>query len=219
MWQAAALLAAAATQRQPALADGAAPSAAALANPPSIDIRKDDVKVTSRCFLDVSIGGAPAGRIVVDLFGEVAPRTAENFRQLCTGEKGFGYRGSSFCARATRSRVRLMFTRSSGSCHDAPLPCSRRTCHASGADRVISGLTLQGGAIDSGDGSAGRSIYGPTFAHENYAIAHSVSGLLSMVNSGVGGGQQQSDSRFLIQMPDDAGFLDGRCAAGPHMGL
>lgn len=41
-----------------------------------------------RCFLDVSIGGELEGRIVVELYASVAPRTAENFRALCTGEKG-----------------------------------------------------------------------------------------------------------------------------------
>ena len=42
-------------------------------------------KVTGKCFFDVEVGGEPAGRIVVGLFGEVVPATAENFRALCTG--------------------------------------------------------------------------------------------------------------------------------------
>ncbi|KAI8138122.1 peptidyl prolyl cis-trans isomerase A (II) [Fennellomyces sp. T-0311] len=49
-----------------------------------------------RVFFDVTIGGAPAGRIVMELFADVVPKTAENFRQLCTGEPGFGYKGSIF---------------------------------------------------------------------------------------------------------------------------
>lgn len=49
-----------------------------------------------RCFFDLTADGKPLGRIVMELRADVVPKTAENFRALCTGEKGFGYKGSPF---------------------------------------------------------------------------------------------------------------------------
>ena len=148
-----------------------------LQNPPDLDAVADQLEVTSRCYLDVNIGNRDStDRIVIDLYGRVCPRAAENFRLLCTGEKGFGYAGSRF-------------------------------------HRIVSGLTLQGGEIKSSDGSLGRAALGQTFEHDNMSIKHNTAGLVSMSNSAVGGGGSTSDSRFIIQLPNDASFLDGRYEA------
>lgn len=49
-----------------------------------------------RVFLDIAIGEIPCGRIIIELFKNYVPKTAENFRALCTGEKGYGYKGNKF---------------------------------------------------------------------------------------------------------------------------
>jgi len=57
---------------------------------------KTDAEITDTVFFDVSIGGKPAGRIEMGLYGTAVPKTVENFKQLCTGKPGFGYKGSIF---------------------------------------------------------------------------------------------------------------------------
>ncbi|MFJ5547489.1 peptidylprolyl isomerase [Streptomyces sp. NPDC093225] len=52
--------------------------------------------MSNNVFFDITINGEPAGRIVFKLYDDVVPKTAKNFRELATGEHGFGYEGSSF---------------------------------------------------------------------------------------------------------------------------
>merc|ERR1712108_57492 len=51
---------------------------------------------TTRVFFDMTADGAPVGKVIMELRADVVPKTSENFRALCTGEKGFGFKGSSF---------------------------------------------------------------------------------------------------------------------------
>ena len=52
--------------------------------------KSDNKVVRKRCFLDISINEVEAGRVVIELYDDIVPKTAENFRALCTGETGVG---------------------------------------------------------------------------------------------------------------------------------
>merc|ERR1711992_156786 len=57
---------------------------------------KSEIMATTRVFFDVTADGTPLGKIIMELRSDVVPKTSENFRALCTGEKGYGYKGSTF---------------------------------------------------------------------------------------------------------------------------
>ncbi|MDM8555483.1 peptidylprolyl isomerase [Desulfococcaceae bacterium HSG7] len=63
---------------------------------PITDNALGEEKKNPQVYLDVTIGEEAAGRIVIELFADVTPKTAENFRQLCTHQQGFGFKGSGF---------------------------------------------------------------------------------------------------------------------------
>ena len=107
-------------------------------------------------FFDIKHGDEPLGRVVMQLYKDITPKTAENFRCLCTGEKGDGKLGK-------------------------PLHFKGSTFH-----RIIKDFMIQGGDFTNHDGTGGESIYGEKFPDENFTIKHTKAGQLSMANAGPG---------------------------------
>lgn len=93
--------------------------------------------VRPRCFFDIEVGGLSLGRVVFELFADISPKTCENFRCLCNGDKGVG--------KSTNK----------------PLHYKGIIFH-----RVVKDFMIQGGDFSAGNGTGGESIYGGTFAGE-----------------------------------------------------
>ncbi|KAL7301643.1 hypothetical protein TKK_0005650 [Trichogramma kaykai] len=106
-------------------------------------------------FLDFAVNDEKIGRVVISLFKDKCPLAAENFRALCTGEKGIGTKGK-------------------------PLHYKGSQIH-----KYIPQLMLIGGDIIDFNGNSGESIYGSDFEDEDLKTMHDTEGFISMVNRGV----------------------------------
>ncbi|XP_050297610.1 peptidyl-prolyl cis-trans isomerase D [Anthonomus grandis grandis] len=106
-------------------------------------------------FLDFAFNKVKAGRVVIKLYKDIVPKTAENFRGLCTGENGIGHQGKRLHYKGTRIH------------------------------RVIPQCMVQGGDIIYGNGTGGESIYGQYFPSENHELKHTEEGMVGTSNNGL----------------------------------
>lgn len=104
--------------------------------------------------LEVSINGENAGQLLFELFSQICPKTCDNFKCLCTGEKG-----------TLDSGLKLSY-------QDTPI------------HRIVPNGWIQGGDILHGRGDGGESVFGDVFEDENYAVPHNTRGILGMANKG-----------------------------------
>ncbi|XP_066599573.1 peptidyl-prolyl cis-trans isomerase D [Prorops nasuta] len=119
-----------------------------------LENHSDDFQKNPIVYFDIAVGSEKLGRVVIELFKDIAPKTAENFRALCTGEKGIGINGKKLHYKGS---------------------IFHKTVHQ---------FMIQGGDIINFDGTSGESIYGKHFEDESFELSHSSAGLLSMVNEG-----------------------------------
>ena len=119
-----------------------------------------------RVYIDFTIGAKPTGRVVFELYNDITPLTAENFRGLCTGEYSNNNVKSNVKSSLTPQRSKLHYL-------------------GSKIHRIVDGFVIQGGDITKHDGTGGDSIYPERhFKDENFSRRHAHAGILSMANCG-----------------------------------
>jgi peptidylprolyl isomerase len=158
---------------------------------PSVSLGNASGEATNKhIFFEVTIGDAEPLRIEFELFTKICPKTVENFRCLCTGEKGKGQSGK-------------------------PLHFKGSSFH-----RIIPGFMCQGGDFTRGNGTGGESIYGSKFADEweGGVVPHSAPFLLSMANAGPNtNGSQFFITTAVTSWLDNKHVVFGRCTNGSEV--
>ncbi|EGB09239.1 hypothetical protein AURANDRAFT_24923 [Aureococcus anophagefferens] len=152
-------------------------------NPPVIVGKRDENPIV---FFDIAIGDRDVGRIIIELRSDLCPRTCENFRALCTGERG----------KSKEDKVPLHYK-------------------GSKLHRIVNDSHCQGGDIRNGDGTWSGCTFGDntTFEDENFILRHVGPGVLSMCNRGLDSNGSQFFFSFAEKKEWDEKHVVFGCAA------
>jgi len=156
-------------------------------NTPSINFLNCPLRAKT-AYPNSEVEGMPrsGGRIILGLFGQIAPKTVENFRALCACDKGKGkMSGKQLCYKGSRIHRISELLYYANRRHKCPFPIFILTetfdpFHA----LTVPNFMIQGGDITHGNGVGGESIYGGTFDDEIFHLNYSKRMLLSMANHG-----------------------------------
>ena len=149
--------------------------------------------------MDIQADSTQLGRVIIELRSDVAPKTAENFRSLCKGNKGYGYKGCTFHRVIPNFMLQGALSSSPPNAVDVPQSI----------------VNLTGGDFTKFDGTGSKSIYGPRFEDENFDLKHLGPGTVSMSNCG----PHTNGSQFFItttrtEWLDDKHVVFGKVHAG-----
>jgi cyclophilin family peptidyl-prolyl cis-trans isomerase len=110
------------------------------------------------CYIDIAVNNTPRGRVVIELYTDIAPHACENFRHLCLGD----------IAPVSKNDGKII--------HLHYKNCT--------FFRIVKGGWIQSGDIENNKGSGGYSIYGPTFPDESFSVEHDAEGIVGYANTG-----------------------------------
>lgn len=119
-----------------------------------MDVKEKEMSNNSFAYLDIKIGLEKGGRVIIELFDDIVPKTVKNFMSLCLGSESDSALGKPLCYQGTQFH------------------------------RVVPQFMVQGGDITKDDGTGGQSIYGKQFEDENFELAHNEEGCVGMANAG-----------------------------------